>query len=47
MSYPVVGVIWLWVYNYDWGIANLVLRAVGFGTTLRPGWPVRSQCCRR
>jgi len=29
MSYPVVGVIWLWVYNYDWGIANLVLRAVG------------------
>jgi multiple sugar transport system permease protein/raffinose/stachyose/melibiose transport system permease protein len=31
MSYPVVGVIWLWVYNYDWGIANLVLRAVGLG----------------
>ena len=32
MSYPVVGVIWLWVYNYDWGIANLVLRAVGLGS---------------
>jgi ABC-type sugar transport system permease subunit len=31
MSYPVVGVIWLWVYNYDWGIANLVLRALGLG----------------
>src|SRR5262249_57326155 len=31
MSYPVVGVIWLWVYNYDWGIANLVLRTVGLG----------------
>ena len=31
MSYPVVGVIWLWVYNYDWGIANLVLRSVGLG----------------
>src|ERR1700752_2176791 len=31
MSYSVVGVIWLWVYNYDWGIANLVLRAVGLG----------------
>jgi len=31
MSYPVVGVIWLWVYNYDWGMANLVLRAVGLG----------------
>src|SRR5207245_1321061 len=23
MSYPVVGVIWLWVYNYDWGLAIL------------------------
>ncbi len=32
MSYPVVGVIWLWVYNYDWGMANLVLRAVGLGS---------------
>ena len=31
MSYPVVGVIWLWVYNYDWGIANLTLRALGLG----------------
>jgi ABC-type sugar transport system permease subunit len=31
MSYPVVGVIWLWVYNYDWGMANLFLRAVGLG----------------
>jgi ABC-type sugar transport system permease subunit len=32
MSYPVVGVIWLWVYNYDWGMANLLLRAVGLGS---------------
>jgi ABC-type sugar transport system permease subunit len=31
MSYPVVGVIWLWVYNYDWGMANLALRALGLG----------------
>jgi ABC-type sugar transport system permease subunit len=31
MSYPVVGVIWLWVYNYDWGMVNLLLRAVGLG----------------
>ncbi|PYM11843.1 MAG: sugar ABC transporter permease [Candidatus Rokuibacteriota bacterium] len=31
MSYPVVGVIWLWVYNYDWGLANLALRALGLG----------------
>ena len=32
MSYPVVGVIWLWVYNYDWGMANLLLRAIGLGS---------------
>jgi ABC-type sugar transport system permease subunit len=31
MSYPVVGVIWLWVYNYDWGMANLTLRVLGLG----------------
>jgi ABC-type sugar transport system permease subunit len=31
MSYPVVGVSWLWVYNYDWGMANLVLRTIGLG----------------
>jgi ABC-type sugar transport system permease subunit len=31
MSYPVVGVIWLWVYNYDWGMANLLLRVIGLG----------------
>ncbi|MGH7322611.1 MAG: carbohydrate ABC transporter permease [Candidatus Rokuibacteriota bacterium] len=31
MSYPVVGVIWLWVYNYDWGMVNLVLRTLGLG----------------
>jgi ABC-type sugar transport system permease subunit len=36
MSYPVVGVIWLWVYNYDWGMANLVLRAIGLGTYAEP-----------
>lgn len=37
MSYPVVGVIWLWVYNYDWGMANLVLRAIGLGE-YAPAW---------
>ena len=37
MSYPVVGVIWLWVYNYDWGMANLALRAVGLGA-LAQAW---------
>ena len=22
MSYPVVGIIWLWYFNYDWGAIN-------------------------
>ena len=21
MSYVVVGIIWVWIYNYDWGVA--------------------------
>lgn len=29
ISYIVVGVIWLWIYNYDWGVANGILRAIG------------------
>ena len=31
MSYIVVGIIWVWIYNYDWGAANALLRAVGLG----------------
>jgi multiple sugar transport system permease protein/raffinose/stachyose/melibiose transport system permease protein len=31
MSYVVVGIIWVWIYNYDWGAANAILRAVGLG----------------
>jgi ABC-type sugar transport system permease subunit len=31
MSYVVVGVIWVWIYDYDWGLANVVLRALGLG----------------
>jgi ABC-type sugar transport system permease subunit len=31
MSYVVVGIIWVWIYNYDWGAANALLRAVGLG----------------
>lgn len=31
ISYVVVGVIWMWIYNYDWGVANLLLRAIGLG----------------
>lgn len=29
ISYVVVGVIWMWIYNYDWGIANTLLRSIG------------------
>ncbi|MBV9977699.1 MAG: sugar ABC transporter permease [Hyphomicrobiales bacterium] len=31
MSYVVVGIIWVWIYDYDWGLANVILRAVGLG----------------
>ena len=29
MSFVVVGIIWMWIYNYDWGAVNVLLRAVG------------------
>jgi multiple sugar transport system permease protein/raffinose/stachyose/melibiose transport system permease protein len=29
ISYVVVAILWLWIYNYDWGIVNGILRAVG------------------
>ena len=29
MSYVVVGIIWVWIYNYDWGAANAILRSLG------------------
>ncbi|MCL4745269.1 MAG: sugar ABC transporter permease [Burkholderiaceae bacterium] len=31
MSYVVVGIIWVWIFNYDWGAANALLRSVGLG----------------
>lgn len=31
LSYIVVGIIWRWVYNYDWGLANTLLRNIGLG----------------
>jgi ABC-type sugar transport system permease subunit len=31
MSYVVVGIIWVWIYDYDWGLANQILRAIGLG----------------
>lgn len=29
MSYVVVGILFVWIYNYDWGPLNTLLRAVG------------------
>lgn len=31
MSYVVVGVIWVWIYDYDWGLANAILHWIGLG----------------
>ena len=36
MSYVVVGILWLWIYNYDWGPINAGLRAVGLDALARP-----------
>ena len=32
MSYVVVGIIWVWLYDYDWGLINVLLRWIGLGT---------------
>ncbi len=37
MSYVVVGIIWVWIYDYDWGALNLLLHAVGLGS-LEHSW---------
>jgi multiple sugar transport system permease protein/raffinose/stachyose/melibiose transport system permease protein len=29
MSYVVVGILWVWIYNHDWGPVNVALRAIG------------------
>ncbi len=31
LSYVVVAILWMWIYNYDWGAVNLLLRAAGLG----------------
>jgi len=31
MSYVVVGILWVWIFNADWGPVNAVLRALGLG----------------
>ena len=33
LSYVVVAILWAWLYNYDWGLVNTGLRALG-----RPDW---------
>jgi ABC-type sugar transport system permease subunit len=37
MSYVVVGIIWVWIFDYDWGLANAVLRWLGLGA-LEQSW---------
>jgi ABC-type sugar transport system permease subunit len=31
LSYVVVGIMWVWIYSYDWGVINVWLRAAGLG----------------
>src|SRR5438093_10682195 len=31
MSYVVVGIIWVWIYDYDWRLANALLHWLGLG----------------
>ncbi len=35
MSYVVVGIIWMWIFNFDWGAANAILRALGLADQAR------------
>jgi multiple sugar transport system permease protein/raffinose/stachyose/melibiose transport system permease protein len=37
LSYVVVAILWMWIFNYDWGILNAMLRAVGLGA-LASSW---------
>ncbi|MHB1415178.1 MAG: carbohydrate ABC transporter permease [Chloroflexota bacterium] len=31
LSGVVIGIIWRWIYNYDWGAVNMTLRTIGLG----------------
>jgi len=35
MSYVVVGILFVWIYNYDWGPVNAALRWLGLGDLAR------------
>jgi raffinose/stachyose/melibiose transport system permease protein len=37
MSYVVVGIVFVWIFDYDWGLANSVLRWLGLGA-LEQSW---------
>ena len=37
LSYVVVAILWMWIYNYDWGVVNVGLRAVGLDS-LTKSW---------
>jgi multiple sugar transport system permease protein/raffinose/stachyose/melibiose transport system permease protein len=37
LSYVVVAIVWMWIYNYDWGAVNLLLRAIGL-QSLASAW---------
>jgi ABC-type sugar transport system permease subunit len=36
ISYVVVGIIWVWIYDQDWGIVNTLLRWIGLGSLAHP-----------
>ena len=35
MSFVVVGIIWMWIFNYDWGVINTLLRVLGLSGWVR------------
>jgi multiple sugar transport system permease protein/raffinose/stachyose/melibiose transport system permease protein len=37
IAYPIIAVLWLWIFNYDWGVINVILRGVGLGS-LATAW---------
>ncbi|WP_083269106.1 carbohydrate ABC transporter permease [Bosea vaviloviae] len=37
LSYVVVAILWMWIFNYDWGVLNVMLRAVGLDS-LAASW---------
>jgi ABC-type sugar transport system permease subunit len=37
MSYVIVGIIWVWLYDYDWGLVNLILGWLGL-ESLQHSW---------